>query len=242
VQTENETLVIARDEILRMRQNNLSMMPEGLIAGLGNDDLRDLFAYLASPQQVPMLLTNQNALLFFNGRDLSGWEGNTALWSVENGEIIGRSGGLEKNEFLRSTMIVGDFRMVLQVKLVEDRGNSGIQFRSEALPDGDVKGYQADIGPGWWGKLYEEHGRKLLWPQSGEPHVRAGEWNTYEILAVGDHIQTAINGQKCVDLVDPEGAKRGIIAFQLHSGGPTEVRFKEIKIEAKPEARLVTVE
>jgi hypothetical protein len=116
------------------------------------------------------------------------------------------------------------------VKLVGNAGNSGIQFRSQ-VHNGEVSGYQADIGRGWWGKLYEEHGRALLWDKSGEEHVNKGEWNTYEIIAKGHHIQTLINGQKCVDLQDPKGAIRGIIAFQLHSGGQTEVRFRNISLE-----------
>ena len=48
-------------------------------------------------------------------------------------------------------------------KLTPNAGNSGVQFRGQNLPHGEVKGYQADIGKGWWGKLYEEHGRALLW-------------------------------------------------------------------------------
>jgi hypothetical protein len=122
----------------------------------------------------------------------------------------------------------------LKVKLVANQGNSGIQFRSESLPDGEVKGAQADVGPGWWGKLYEENGRGLLWPRSGESHVRPGEWNTYEILAVGDQIRTSLNGKTCVQLDDPDGRRRGIFALQLHSGGPTEVRFREIRLELDP--------
>src|SRR6202042_136071 len=104
--------------------------------------------------------------------------------------------GLKQNEFLTSELLFGDFRLRCQVNLVDNLGNSGIQFRSEPLPDGLVKGYQADIGVGWWGKLYEEHGRGLLWPKSGEAHLKSG-WNTYEILAVGGKIQTRLNGQLC---------------------------------------------
>ena len=124
----------------------------------------------------------------------------------------------------------------MQVKLVDNQRNSGIQFRSEPLDDGLVKGYQADIGPGWWGKLYEEHGRELLWTKSGEEFVKPG-WNTYEIEAVGSKIRTWINGHPCVDLEDTGGARRGIFALQLHSGGPTEVRFKDFEIELDPERR-----
>ena len=97
-----------------------------------------------------------------------------------------------------------------------------------------MKGYQADVGVGWWGKLYEEHGRALLWKESGEKHVRTDDWNQYEIIAVGSRIRTYINGKLCVDLDDPAGAKRGIIALQLHSGGPFEVRYKDFELELNP--------
>jgi hypothetical protein len=81
---------------------------------------------------------------------------------VENGEIVGKTDGLAKNEFLISELSVGDFRLELDVKLVNNEGNSGIQIRSQPIAGGEMKGYQADIGAGWWGKLYEEHGRALL--------------------------------------------------------------------------------
>src|SRR5262249_3502576 len=155
-------------------------------------------AYLQSPIQVPILATADNAKDLFNGKDLSGWDGDTKLWRVENGEIVGRSPGLKRNEFLRSQMIGGDFRLTLKVKLTPNAGNSGVQFRSEALADGDVKGMQADIGVGWWGKLYEEHGRGVLWDKSGEKFVKVDDWNEYVIEAIGSRVRTFINGQACV--------------------------------------------
>ena len=94
-----------------------------------------------------------------------------------------------------------------------------------------MKGYQADIGLGWWGKLYEEHGRELLTKNNGDQYVKPDEWNKYEVIAEGNHIRSFINGKACVDFDDPPGAKRGIFAFQIHSGGPMEVRFKDIKFE-----------
>jgi hypothetical protein len=239
LQTEAEQIVIPRSQITLLKEQPISMMPEGLFAGLKRDEVRDLVAYLGTARQVPMLATEQNAATFFNGKDLTGWTAppdSAKLWRVENGEIIGKSGpdGLKHNAFLFSHMAAGDFRLTFKVKLIDDKGNSGVQFRSEAMDDGEAKGYQADIGPGWWGKLYEENGRKLLWKQPGEQHVKKGDWNDYEILAVGSQIKTFINGKSCVDLDDPAGAKRGIFALQLHSGGPTEVRFKEIKLVVDP--------
>src|SRR5690606_24150035 len=169
-----------------------------------------------------------------DGRTLARWRGNEKLWSVENGEIVGESPGISRNEFLIGDLLVRDFRLTFEVRLEPNAGNSGVQFRSEALPRGDVRGYQADIGQGWWGKLYEEHGRELLWSESGEKHVRRGEWNRYEILAVGSRIRTRINGELCVDLDDKEGAREGIIALQLHSGGAMEVRFRRFELEVDP--------
>ena len=145
----------------------------------------------------------------------------------------------ENVNYKTEDQLSGSTRILIQprasfVKLVPNEGNSGIQFRSEPLPRGEVKGYQADVGVGWWGKLYEEHGRELLWKESGEAHVKKGEWNRYEIIAVGSRIRTYINCQLCVDLDDPPGAKRGIVAFQLHSGGAFEVRYRDLKLELDP--------
>ena len=54
------------------------------------------------------------------------------------------------------------------------------------------------------------------------------------IVAIGSHVRTRINGQLCTDLDDPPGARRGITAVQLHSGGATEVRFRNFKLELDP--------
>jgi putative heme-binding domain-containing protein len=242
IATANETLVIPKSDIDSVQVSEISMMPEGLLAPLGDQEVRDLIYYLSRPGQVPLLATPETVAYFFNGKDLAGWNGNEDLWKVENGEIVGTSRtGLKQNEFLTSQMVFGDFRLICKVKLEPNKENSGIQFRSEPLPGGEVKGYQADVGAGWWGKLYEEEGRALLWDQSGEQHVNREGWNTYEILAVGHKIRTAINGHPCVDLNDPKGAPQGIIAFQLHAGGPMEVRYKDFELEVNPEFELKTV-
>jgi putative membrane-bound dehydrogenase-like protein len=232
VQTANELITVPRGEIDQIALSQQSMMPDDQLKPFSDHEVRSLVAYLASPAQVPMLATADNVKDFFNGRDLSGWQGNQSLWSVENGQIVGRTGGLKENEFLRNELLFGNFRLRVEVQLVDNKGNSGIQFRSEALPDGLVKGYQADMGAGWWGKLYEEHGRGLLSTKSGEAFLKPG-WNTYEIQAIGSKIKTWLNGQPCVDLEDTGGAKRGIFALQLHSGGATKVRFKDFQIELK---------
>jgi putative heme-binding domain-containing protein len=242
VVTANETVVIPKGEIESVTQSQISMMPEGLLTPLSEQEVRDLVYYLSRPGQVPLMATPDTLGYFFNERDLGGWDGADGLWAVEQGEIIGKTqAGLRHNEFLKSEMLLEDFRLVLEIKLTPNSENSGIQFRSEPLPDGEVKGYQADAGAGWWGKLYEERGRALLWDKPGDAHARKGEWNTYEIVAVGSRILTALNGQKCVDLDDPAGARHGYVAFQLHSGGPMEVRFRKLVLELNPKPELKTL-
>jgi hypothetical protein len=153
------------------------------------------------------------------------------VWSVEGGEIVGKTDGLARNSFLCSEYELGDFRLSVEVRLVGDAGNSGIQFRTRAREDGEVEGYQADVGPGWWGKLYEENGRAVLADGPAEDPVVKDGWNLCEIEARGSRIRTWINGKPCVDLDDPNGARRGIVAFQVHSGGATVVRFRKPRVQ-----------
>jgi hypothetical protein len=180
-------------------------------------------------------------LTFFTGT-LDGWIGDKELWSVENGnEIVGKSPGIKKNTFLYRDMVLADFRLVVEVKLVPNNGNSGIQYRSKPLKSGEMKGYQADVGETWWGKLYEESRRGLLTKEPHDDLVKVGDWNTYEILAVGTHVWQALNGTVTVDLEDPKGFPDGVIALQLHSGEPEEVRFRILKLEVNPKPELTTV-
>lgn len=230
LRTERERLVIPKSEIESRRTSEVSTMPEGQLDTLQPDEIVNLIAYLQGASQANLRATPLNAGRLFDGETLAYWRFAGDVWKVEGGEIVGR-GELARNSFLASELELGDFTLEFEVKLVGDEGNSGVQFRSAVHDDGEVAGYQADIGPGWWGKLYEEHGRAVLWDKSGETHVKKGEWNRYAIEAKGSRIVTRINGETCVDLDDPTGARRGVIALQLHSGGKTEVRFRNFRLQ-----------
>jgi hypothetical protein len=235
-------------------------MPEGLLDQFGPKDLRDLIAYLRSPKQVPLPQSASGAQSvqklstaarepsdsvagqFFNGKDLTGWYGDEKLWKVENGEIVGKTDmGLKHNEFLKTKKSYGDFRLVVKIKLVPNEANSGIQFHSEPFEGFEMKGPQADAGKGWWGKLSEENGRGIISDKSGEPFLKPNDWNTYEVLAVGSKVRTAINGHLCVDLDDPKISQKGIFGLQVHAGGPTEVRFKDFDFEENPKFEMKTL-
>jgi len=177
----------------------------------------------------------------FNGKDLSGWEGKDALWSVADGLIVGTSHGveLEHNEFLFSEKEYANF--VLRVKVKLENGNSGIQFRSVKHADGTASGYQADVAEKtYFGMLYEEKLRGILpyWNEKSEEErvkiatevAKHGDWNEYEITADGDRVIMTLNGTVTCDIVDPEGRKHGRIALQVHTGPEMRVFFKDIEI------------
>lgn len=178
---------------------------------------------------------------FFNGEDLTGWKGDSAYWSVQDNAIVGHSDEpVEGNKFIWSEVPVDDFYLSLDVKLTPAERNAGIQFRSVSINErGQARGYQADAGGNFWGKLYHEHGRKKLdWNDRALAVIKHADWNHYEILAVGDHIWTAINGTLCVAIKDPQGERSGQIAFQIHGGPPQTVHYRNPTLTHNPQVKI----
>ena len=171
----------------------------------------------------------------FNGRDLTGWEGDHRIWKVRDGALVGSTEGitLNDNSFLISKDTYSDFTLRLQVKLRNH--NSGIQFRSEALPNWVVRGLQADMAENnWWGCLYDEKGKRGVmvngWKDKAETVVKPKDWNDYEVHAQGGLIRLTVNGLVTVETRDSERLS-GILALQVHRGPPMEVEFRNIRIK-----------
>jgi len=169
----------------------------------------------------------------FNGSDLTGWVGDQRYWKAENGIIFGRSTEqLNRNIFLWTEKEYNNFIFYSEVRLIGH--NSGIQFRSTVDADGHMAGYQADIGDGCWGSLYEELLRGHLVhykPDLIEHILRVNDWNEYQIIAVDDYILQILNGVVTAELCDPKGAKKGIFGLQVHAGAPQEAAFRNICIK-----------
>lgn len=174
----------------------------------------------------------------FDGETLAGWEGNMEYFRVEDGVLIGGTdrAPIPRNEFLCHQEEYGDFEMALRFQL-EEAVNSGVQLRSQRVPDShEAEGYQADLGDGYWGALYDEsrRNRVLVQPDSavvGEVLDRTG-WNDYRILAEGRRIQLFINDRQTIDYTEPDASlpQSGRICLQIHSGPPGEVRFTDLRI------------
>lgn len=236
VQTATEQVTVPLNEVKSKIVTPASLMPTGLLSTLGDPQVRDLFAYLMSQQQVVRF---GEPVTLFDGKTFAGWEGDRKWFRIEDGAIVGGNfnGPIPKNQFLCTEKQYGDFELRLKVKLLGEGVNSGVQFRTKRIPNHhEVSGYQADAGKGWWGKLYDEsrRNRVLAEPdakQVGE-FVRYDDWNDYRIRAVGPRIELWVNGVKTIDYIEkePNIDRAGVIAVQIHSGPPSEAWFKDITI------------
>jgi hypothetical protein len=132
----------------------------------------------------------------FNGKDLTGWDGDPRLWSVKDGAIRGETTDQVKakgNTFLiLKDQTFSDFDLRLSFRC-NASNNSGIQYRSQRVEDPKnkdnrwiMKGYQHEIRnevklPSVSGFIYDERGKrgriilvgeKATW-RDGEKHVDA---------------------------------------------------------------------
>ena len=176
----------------------------------------------------------------FDGKTFAGWEGDLAIFRIQDGAIVGGSLGrkVARNEFLCTTKTYGDFELRLKFKLLGGEGsNAGIQFRTKRIPNHhEVSGYQADMGTGYWGALYDESRRnKILKAPDQEKMkgvIKLDDWNDYVIRAEGRRIQLWVNGVQTVDYVedDPKIETTGVSCLQIHGGPPTESWYKDITL------------
>ncbi|MGF7216856.1 hypothetical protein GGR92_003023 [Spirosoma lacussanchae] len=184
------------------------------------------------------------AVSLFDGKTLNGWKtvdpAHARLWSVADSAI--RSGdGVKKipaNTYLHTISQYGDFEFRCLFRLSGNPAtgmiNSGIQYRS-VLQGDSIVGYQADIGTGFWGDIYDEHRRGKL--VSGDlstlKHVlKEGGWNSYIIRCQGNRHELYINGVKTADYTETDSRipQRGVIAVQIHSGGAAQVEFRDLTL------------
>jgi putative membrane-bound dehydrogenase-like protein len=182
----------------------------------------------------------------FDGKSLARWEGDAKMWRVEDGVITGGSltETVKRNEFLATAKSYSDFDLRLKIKVTGTEGfiNSGIQIRSQRVPnDSEMSGYQCDAGEGWWGKIYDESRRNKVIANPADEKalvaaIRKDDWNDYVIRAEGTRIRIWINGVAGSDYIEPDAKipLEGKIGLQVHGGGKALVQFKDITIEELP--------
>ena len=183
------------------------------------------------------------AISLFDGRSFTGWNGDTdRIWRIEDGAIVAGdpAWAIPRNEFLATDREFGDFELRYEYRIdATDKPNAGVQFRSRRIPDHhEVIGYQADIGPGITGALYDEsRRRKFLVLPAQEIQTRAlaasrDRWNTCVVRCAGPRIRIAVNGIETVDYTEPDAAveRRGMIALQIHGGMIGTIRYRSVTV------------
>lgn len=188
----------------------------------------------------------------FDGKTFRGWEGDTVnTWRIQDGALVGGSlnSKIPHNEFISTTKSYSDYSLKLKFKLKSTDGlvnagliNAGVQFHSQRIsnPPYEMTGYQADLGKDYWASLYDESRRNKLLatadPEKIKKLLRVNEWNDYEVRTQGRRIQIFLNGEQTVDYTEEDLTipKTGLIALQIHGGGPAEASYKDLILTLLP--------
>ncbi len=182
----------------------------------------------------------------FDGRSFEGWQEQTPrTWRIEKGALVGGSldATVPHNDFLSTTKEFKNFDLRLKVKLAGTGFvNGGIQLRSQRLKDPayEMTGYQADMGEGYWGSLYDESRRNktLAHPHAAviKQIVKTNDWNDYIIRCEDRHIRLWLNGVQTVDYTEEDQTipLSGLIGLQIHGGGKAEASYRDITLAELP--------
>lgn len=222
------------------------LVPRGKPATAGNDKNSPVERPDAEPSDTaatpPVAAANADGSLplFFNGNDLTGWNGLPGYWQVRDGAIVGApANGVKKHTFLCSQRSYKDFEIKFQVRRKNGLGNSGVQFRS-SLKDAQkllVVGPQLEIDSA--GLMFPP-GSVLNEPDA-KPHYASNravvddiwandDFNRMHLRCVGKHVTVKLSGITVLDVEYPSIPDEGIIAWQLWGDNfPEEITFRDIQ-------------
>ena len=138
----------------------------------------------------------------FDGKTLTGWEGDPKYWRVEGGALVGE---ITPETVIKSNTFIiwkggapGDFELKADYRITS-AGNSGINYRSVVVEDKvtpankfAMRGYQFDIDGAnrYTGQNYEEKGRLFLTLRGQVTHVVGGR-TPIVLSTIGDAAQLA---------------------------------------------------
>ena len=162
--------------------------------------------------------------LLFDGSSLNGLAPRgEARWEVSDGTISAVEGS---GRGLIATMAHhANFELSVDF-WIDDTANSGVFIRCPA--EGPItQGNAFEVN------IYDPHDS---WPTGSINEVAkiqtmpntTGKWNTFEIMADGDHLMVKLNGETTVD-ARSDLHTRGPIALQYNARG--QVRFRNVKIK-----------
>lgn len=210
--------------------------------------------FVAAAEHAEGILAKATWQPILNGKDLAGWRGDTAGYSVEDGVLVCKKGG----KTLETENEYGDFAFSFEFRL-EASGNNGIGIRvpKDGYPsrdgleiqildhDGPLYGQEAEIpGAGkqrlTWLKPWQVHGSVYgIAPARTGALNPVGEWNTETIIAIEDHVCVILNGTVIVDaylddmaVIDgsPHPGKANRRGHIVLAGHDDRVEFRRLKV------------
>jgi hypothetical protein len=177
----------------------------------------------------PAVSVDASFVSLFDGKTLSGWDGDPKYWRVENGVVVGEITPetiVQRNTFLIwRGGVPRDFELKAEYR-ISARGNSGINYRSVELTDAkwSLAGYQADIDGQernrpplrHTAQNYEERGRTFL-ARRGEV-VRVDSTGKPTIIGSAGESQALANLIKSDDWNELHIIARGNVLIHLLNG------------------------
>jgi hypothetical protein len=239
----------------------MRLLAVGLIVLAWSANVRTVVAQDTKPDPNRVAAMKANKILdsaawseLFNGKDLTGWIGDTAGYEVVDGILVCKKGGKE----LATEKEYSDFALRFEFKL-EESGNNGIGLRVPKgghpsqdgmeiqILDHDGKAYhgEAVMADGKkqtlsWLKPWQYHGSIYgIYPAKTGYLKPVGEWNSQTIVAIEDHIMVILNGAVIVDAfldditpVDgsPHPGKKNKSGHIMLAGHSDRVEFKNLQV------------
>lgn len=196
--------------------------------------LKSIFAVAFAVTLPALSLADESGFTtIFNGKDLTGWDGQPGSWEVKDGVIHCTGEAKEKNWLIYREQEPTDF--ILRLEFKWDKGNSGVQVRSDDLGEWQIFGYQVEVAKqdvmGLWHhsllakehpkkgdrqllttagqvSIIDEKGEKTIVDTSDPAMIQAvykeNEWNEMEVLVKGETLVQKINGIVFSTLIDKD--------------------------------------
>lgn len=154
----------------------------------------------------------------FNGKDLTGWVGDTKGYAVEDGVLVCKPGGN-----LYTQQEYSDFVFRFEFKLTPG-GNNGVGIRAPLRGNAAYEGMEIQVLDDRHPKYkeiqpWQAHGSIYGVVAAKRDHLKpVGEWNSEEIRAKGRQITVILNGVTIVDADIEEAGKNGTLDGKDHPG------------------------
>jgi len=186
---------------------------------------RNIYIREITPEEEPRILSEEEVsegfVPLFNGRDLSGWVGDTVGYVAEEGKIVlypkqGSGNLYTEKEY-------SDFILRFEFKLTPG-ANNGLGIRAPLQGDAAYLGMELqildntahiykDLQP------YQYHGSIYGVVPARRGFLKpVGEWNQQEVIADGTSITVKLNGETIVDADIKEAMEKGTIDGRGHPG------------------------